>query len=285
LWFENAEDDEWGVKIEVGAGIEDGITLNAAWGWINFSDGLVKLSAGKIDDGVWGTTGYQGHDYSNDGLIRLEIKPSDELDLGLAFAYPNGGYEAGKIGNFFQQTIIGAKYSAEDSFTVATALKLFSEEDDYTDGDGMDVGWYLGFGYFGIEDLGINLEVLIDHLAKMSDKGEEAVTLQIDYSGVENLGIGVAVGFGFVKSFELDSFFADVWADYTVNDNVTVGADVTLNANGDFAFTSYDFSAYAKYAVGNAWMKGVIGANITTADSDDGEGTNPFFKLVFGFDF
>jgi len=292
LWFENAEDDEWGVKIAVGAAIDKGITLDNAWGWINFADGLLKISAGKMDDGVWGSGGAYDHDWSNDGLLRLEVKPTDELDIGLAFSFPKwdgGEYKAAKIGNFFQQTIIGVKYTG-DAFFVATALKLHSDEDStkdptYTPNNGMDAGWYFGFGYTGIEGLGIYVDGGIEHLAKMADEGEEELWLKFEYTGVDSLTIGADFGFGFVKSFELASFGADLWLEYAVSDAVTVGADVGLGANKDFAFTDYYFDAWAKYAVGNAWMKGVIGADITTKDSTDGEATKPYFKLVFGFDF
>jgi len=287
LWFEHAE-DEWGVKIKTGAAISTGLTLNNAWGWINFADGLVKLSAGKMDDGVWGSGGEYDHDWSNDGILRVEIKPTDELDIGLAFSFPNwddNEYKAGKIGNFFQQTIIGAKYTA-DTFFVATALKLHSEEDtSYPTDKDMDAGWYFGVGYTGIEGLEINVDGGIEYLTRMSDIGVETFWLKVAYTGIDSLTVGAKAGFGFIKSFELNGFDAGVWVEYAVSDAVSVGADVGLAANKDFAFTGYSFDAWAKYTAGNAWMKGVVGADITTKDSDDGEATKPYFKLIFGFDF
>jgi len=278
LWFEHAE-DEWGVKITTSASVPGGLDVGNAWGWINFADGLLKLSAGKTDDGVWGSGGRYDKDVS-DGLgVRLDVKPIDGLNFGFRLGYPNDGSSAGKIGNFFQETAIGVKYSADSWFAV-TALKLHSEESD--DYDKMNADWYFGVGYTGLDSFGFYLDGGIDYLATMSDDGKEALAEKVTFSGVENLGLTLGLTEKFVQSFKFDGLDAEINVDYAF-DAVSVGADASTAFNKDFKPTGFGFDAWAKYAIGNAWLKGVIGADIATKDF--GDSTDPYFKLVFGFDF
>jgi len=201
-------------------------------------------------------------------------------------SYPNGGVEAGKLANFFQETAIGVKYEA-DAFFVATALKLHSEE-SYKDAkakilyDKLNANWYFGVGYTGLDSFGFYLDGGIDNLATMSDDGKEALAEKVTFSGVENLGLTLGLTEKFVQSFKFDGLDAEINVDYAF-DAVSVGADASTAFNKDFKPTGFGFDAWAKYAIGNAWLKGVIGADIATKDF--GDSTDPYFKLVFGFDF
>ena len=299
--------DDWGLKIAGGGKNTGGYAMafDNAYGWMFLSDKLLKLSAGKIDDAAWGNGGETDTDVDTGPGIRLEVLPIDGLSVGAFFTYPApakgaekpDGVSAGKLSNFFQQTAFGFKYGA-DTFTVDAALRLFSEEDAYTTTNDTDAKFIFGFGFTGIQSLAVYVDGVFDHVLKMSDVGEEEIWESVKFTGIDNLGLKLTLGEGFVKSFELDWFKAKVAIDYAVSDTTSVGVDgngkMAKNAKDDLAFASWGFDVWGKYELGGAWVKGILGVDGYTKDYlkpatstgfDDPDSTAPYVRVLFGYSF
>jgi hypothetical protein len=109
-----------------------------AYGWINLLDKMVVISAGKIDDSIWGTGGVA--DVSFDGVsgVRLAVAPIDGLSLGLAVPFaPGNGQE---LSVPFKNMNFGVKYTAS-AFTAAVNAKLNSDGNETDEKTGVDLGF------------------------------------------------------------------------------------------------------------------------------------------------
>jgi hypothetical protein len=107
-----------------------------AYGWITFVDEIIKVSAGKIDDGTWKTGGLENYGVNGTG-IRIEIAPITGLNLGIMLRAPTDVTNT-TFKNFLSETAFGAKYES-DLFWVAGALLLDSTADGL-EGLGDDLG-------------------------------------------------------------------------------------------------------------------------------------------------
>ncbi|MDR3303746.1 MAG: hypothetical protein LBS86_04980, partial [Treponema sp.] len=116
---------------------------NFAYGWVNMFGGLAVLSAGMIDDGLWGTGNVVDSTFDNVKGLRLEVKPMDGLSLG--FAIPiilgDGSRDGDGYNKKYQLLALpfmnmdfGAKYGT-DAFTVVFGLKLSGHDGDTTTWD------------------------------------------------------------------------------------------------------------------------------------------------------
>jgi hypothetical protein len=103
-----------------------GVKVPFAFVWANVLNDMIKISAGKLDDAAWATQGDFDTQYDNTNGTRVEIKPIEGLNVGFALDIVDGaGVE---IGDFFLETVIGAKFVA-DPVTVVAAVKLDGEAD------------------------------------------------------------------------------------------------------------------------------------------------------------
>jgi hypothetical protein len=133
--------DNYGAQLRIRSD-NGGIGLHHAFVWGEFLNDIIKVSGGKIRGSVWGTDG--GKSYGLDGVdgVRFEFKPVAGLDFGFALdagavAQANGVLT---INQFFQETVLGVKYSS-DLFNAVLAYKLDSDADDddlSTDPTGVD---------------------------------------------------------------------------------------------------------------------------------------------------
>jgi hypothetical protein len=124
--------DNYGVVFGVrGEPAADGLPVKVynAYGWVTFLNEIIKVSAGKIDDGSWGTQGVQEYSSSGNG-VRLEVTPIEGLNFGLILTPPDD-LLATNIKDFVSETHLGAKYS-NDLFWAAGALKIDSQGDGLT---------------------------------------------------------------------------------------------------------------------------------------------------------
>lgn len=96
-----------------------------AYGWVNLLDKMVVISAGKIDDNIWGTGGVTDYDFDAVSGVRLAINPIDGLSLGLAVPFAAGDQE---VSLPFKNMNFGAKYAAP-AFSASVGLKLNDDGD------------------------------------------------------------------------------------------------------------------------------------------------------------
>jgi hypothetical protein len=250
LGFTNGGDD-WGVKIGASVGVDAegkayGLNVGDINGWVKFAD-IFKLTAGKGIGGAWGTGGNTDKDISGSNAgARLEITPIDGLNFGFRFGYAsdNGNVGPDKIANFFQETGIGVKYSA-DVWNVATGLDLDSEE---TNGKGLDALWYFGFNFTGIDIVTIHVGGIVNNL--FGEAGDMTVTLYEKLSGsIASLDWELAFKEAVVPSPVKAWLDAGLEYGIPINDkaSVAIGADASLTILDKFSFDSWDIYAKLSY--------------------------------------
>jgi hypothetical protein len=111
-----------------------------AYGWVNLLDKMVVISAGQIEDGIWGVGGVVDTNFDAVKGVRLAVNPIDGLSLGLAVPFAQGGGE--EVSLPFKNMNFGAKY-ATPAFSVALGLKLNAKAKTATDDEktGVDVAF------------------------------------------------------------------------------------------------------------------------------------------------
>lgn len=114
----NDDDVETSAKLALGGHVAIG---GWAYGWVNLLDKMVVISAGKIDDNIWGTGGVVDSNFDAVSGVRLAVAPIDGLSLGLAVPFAQG--DGQEVSLPFKNMNFGAKYTAP-AFSVAVGLKL-----------------------------------------------------------------------------------------------------------------------------------------------------------------
>jgi len=274
--------DDWGFTVGainsnvLPADNSSTFTIGDYNGWVKFAD-MFKLSVGKGIGGAWGTGGNTDasiNDGGNSVGYRLNITPAavSGLDFGFRFGYPAGKAAGTTIGNFLQETGVGAKYSA-DVWNAAAGVDFLSEEAGGFDGDA-----YAGFNYTGLGDY-----LSLVHVGLKAGKAfsAPAVTIfqrlsggvvglgwQLDIKEVIdplaiNIGLGLDYGIpindkasatvgadanaSYAEKFSADDW--DVWAalDYKFNGSVSTKAYFELG--NDFAF-SLKLAPFLRWTIG-----------------------------------
>jgi len=260
LSFTNSGDD-WGVNIGVNGDVtkddDEGkhaatINIGDMNGWVKFAN-MFKLTAGKGIDGAWGSGGNTDTNISgSDAGVRLEITPIDGLNFGFRFGYPNGGVQAKKVANFFQEIGIGAKYSA-DVWWFALGLDLDSEE---TTGDGLDGLFYFGFNFSGLSLFNIHVGSRVENAftdgrtVKLFEKFDGSVAglnwyLEANEKLIPDpLAVGLKVGLSYgitisdPASAEIGASAEASYADEFSFDKWDIYAKVTYKFNGNVSTTA-----------------------------------------------
>jgi hypothetical protein len=264
LTFTNSGDD-WGVNVGVNADRNKDNTTGSGHyfgnlnGWVKFGGGMFKLTAGNGGTGgVWQATGFKDWQVpgSNAGA-RLEITPISALNFGFVFGFPNKGVKANELGNFFQETGIGAKYDA-GIFVAGFGLKLFSPETgDIAETDAtvsLDAKVPLA-GLFTVE-----FDTLFENvLEKKATAMSKFVGLKLS-GDVAGLSWDANATTTLADDFDLAAG-AGLGYGITLNDKAGVdfgaGADFTVMPS--FSFDSWDVSAQYNYQLipskVNTWLK------------------------------
>jgi hypothetical protein len=118
----------YGAVFRLRADIASGTAVNySAYAWGKFVNDMLKVSAGTIHDGVWGTGGYKNWDVGGNG-VRFEVTPLAGLNLGVIFRVPANTLKDIKAEDFFNETAFGANYKS-DLFSIGGAVFLDSKGD------------------------------------------------------------------------------------------------------------------------------------------------------------
>jgi hypothetical protein len=293
-------DDAWGIELGIGANIDNlgEAFLYDAHGWILFAD-MIKVRAGLIDPGVWNTAGPEDWNFSSGGGVRLEIMPIEGLNIG-AFLNFNG-ISDGRISDlpvqdFFKNTVIGFSYANEDimGLYAALAFKLAADETAYQ--------LIFGLGLSPMEALGVKIEVSAFNLGKFSDAGWLWFVEDISYKVMDNFKAGIELHEQIVSKDSNPSLGDDTdcegsefylkampYAEFGVNENITVGGDIPLefwkNSAGDFGFATLGLDLWVKYAIeGNASLK--LGYGFVKGMKDyAGDKLDHSIRLLFNYSF
>jgi hypothetical protein len=264
--------DDWGLKAGTSAKRLDGGTLTVGdlYGWVKFA-GIFELSAGT-GRGGWGTAGPWEKKVTDALGVKLAIDAMPGLNFGFRFGYAKDGVGPNKLANFFQETGIGATYSA-GALSFAAGVNLDSEE---TNDNGLDASLYAGFKFTGIELVTISVDGGMDNvteksgaqLAYLGEKFNGSVagigwelsskqkfsdplsvtaaakaTYGIQISDPAKLSFEAGAGLTIMDEFNFDSVYAKANLDYKFNGNVSTGFELkvtdTMVKGADPAIASY----------------------------------------------
>jgi hypothetical protein len=221
-----------------------------AYAWASFVNDIIKVSAGRIDDGVWKTGGVENWGISGDGL-RVEIAPITGLNLGLMLRAP---VTTLTIKQFLSETAFGAKYES-DLFWVAAGIILDGQADGLT----------------GVNDDYL-ANVALDYLTGVGTLAADAP--DSDHGLDFRAGVGVKPLSFLEVSAEARAFNASKFADYgyfvldehvaakLLSDKLTVGLKAW------------------QYFFGSDWGKLVPTPAKALGDSDADEALKPYLKLL-----
>jgi hypothetical protein len=244
--------DDWGFTVGTSAKVDRdnnalGLTIGDFNGWVKFAD-MFKLTVGKGIGDAWTTGDNTGGKVDNGGNIgyRLEITPAavSGLNFGFRFAYPSGKTAATTIANFFQETGIGAKYSA-DVWNVAAGIDLVSEE-----AGGLDGNAYAGFNYTGLGDY-LSLIHVGAKINNTFDKAaDQAITLFERLSG-SVVGLNWTLDLNEAVTASPLAVGIELGLDYgiTISDktSATIGADADAKYADEFKLGGWDIWAQLNY--------------------------------------
>ncbi|MDR0496955.1 MAG: hypothetical protein LBH42_05010 [Treponema sp.] len=280
----NYEADGWGLMFGTSVKIEDdfnaAVGLDHAHGWMDFVDGMLRVRAGSIDPGVWGTGGWVDAGYAAVDGLRLEVMPIEGLNVGLAFGWPDGGVFANKIGNFFQEIVFGFEYATGD-MKMNASLKVYSEESSRGDTD-LDVT--AGFGFDGVENLKLYFGVELVSLM-VADNPTIRIGENIDFAVSDQLGVGLEAGETLCDG--LQEVFIKPFANFDLGDGMGVGAEIciTMEKDGDdnLGLSTIAPNLWFTKAIGGAEMK--VGYGFEMKTKDYGDSLDHYVKLIFSYSY
>jgi hypothetical protein len=277
-------------RLRADIGSTTGTLINySAYAWGKFFNDVLKVSAGKVHDGVWGSNGLKNWGVDGDG-VRLEITPLEGLNLGVMFRAP--GLES-TAKQFFNETAFGFNYKT-DLFAVGASLVLDGDADGLQEiekfggdkfvptpanDDDKDKGMSAaaGVSITPIPGLKVSAEGRGRNLGDFDKYGYWWFNEQATYQLLEKLEVAVlAKQFIFGKDlFGIDSerkahlqFIPSVG--YDLSDNLNVGLEATIGLWKDVYKTELAFTPGLTYTVGSGASIGAYyNLGITTPDKDD----------------
>jgi len=192
------------------------------YGWFEVLNGMLRFSAGKVDDGVWQSPGVDDFNYSTGLGLRFEAKPVDGLNVGFfirpAEEYKNywdgtlnlagnndfghrdvkGGEETihSRLVDALLETSFGAKY-VSNMFDVAAGFKLASEATGARTTD-----WNFGHEYFGAGTPNVSNVTSKDVYDNELKGAGFAAYIGFGLNMIENLTLGVGAELANLGAFE-----------------------------------------------------------------------------------
>jgi hypothetical protein len=257
------------------------VGFHQAYGWATFLNDVIKLSAGIIDDGAWGSGGMEGYAINGTG-VRFEITPIAGLNLGLMLRYSTDAPPPVTIKQFLSETAFGAKYES-DLFWLAGGLILDSDADKLA--TNADLKWhadvaaagapdsdqgldfYAGAGVTALPGLTVSVEARARNAAKFADYGQFVLDEKASYKLLDDK---VEVGLKAYQYFWAEdgskglnvnpSTTAETlkpyltfnpYVAYDVLDNVNVAFDVTFGLWKDNIDYELGFKPKVTYKIGD----------------------------------
>ncbi|MDR1430389.1 MAG: hypothetical protein LBI85_08885 [Spirochaetaceae bacterium] len=225
------------------------VSLVGAYGWVNFLDDQVRLSLGKISDGVWVTSLEKEHVLDkNIRGFRVEFKPRflGGLNLGAAFPAGDSGDTSYDGEEFANGMILGASY----------IHPLFNTVAAYDRGG---VGRVIfGFNYTGIYELtDAGIEIDYRDLTDTWDSGG-SVTIdeKIGYRIMRPLTVSLHASQTVYGDSDTDiNLLFNPEVSYRLTPSLTAGLEAELQSPDYFTTINLDLVPYVDYALsGGAYI-------------------------------
>ncbi|MCR5605245.1 MAG: hypothetical protein K6F69_00310 [Treponema sp.] len=242
-----------------------------AYAYVNPFGGLLTVSAGKLMDNWIGSDGYEGFSaFDGKNGFYAGVNPIEGLSIGGGAVVDyledtdtsddSYKYRASK-----KQVYFGAKYAKEDVFSVAAAGVLAGE-------------FYANVNINAVKDLLLAFEY--DHASDdILDDGTSAYSAentfveQVEYTGVENLLVGV-FSYQFLNDHSITNDDSNLvvtitpYAKYEINETFGASLESTITINSyDDAPDTYATIVPAFYVKANDKAKASLWALIST-DTD-----------------
>jgi hypothetical protein len=222
----------------------DPISLVGAYGWANFLDNQVRLSMGKISDGVWVTS--LENEYVLDELrgFRIELKPRFLSGLNLGAAFHTGEttsttYDSKEFG---YGMVLGGSY----------ITPLFNAVVAYDrSGNGTVIG---GFNYTGVYDLtDAGIEIKYGEFADWETRGYITIDEKIGYRVMRPLTVSMRAAQTIYGDSKKDaSLLFNPEIAYKLNAVLTLGLEAELQSPDYFKTANLDVIPYLDYALPGA---------------------------------
>jgi hypothetical protein len=195
-------------------------TPKGIYGWAELFDRQIRLSLGKISDGVWVTSMDNEYTFDEIAGARVEYRtPLEGLSVGMAFDAGDYTFE-----NFAKQLIFGGSYVSAIFNTVAAY--------DF----GSNTRALFGFNFTGIDDLTTaGIELRVTDIALWKKYGELAIDEEVAYRIIRPLTVSLHLGqtaYGKAGS-DVGLAFRPGIA-YKITQALTGSLDVEVNSNDVF---------------------------------------------------
>jgi hypothetical protein len=222
----------------------DPVSLVGAYGWFNFWANQIRLSMGKISDGVWVTS--LENEYVLDELsgFRLELKPKllSGLNIGAAFHTGDPGAPTYTFKDFADGMVLGGSY-IHPLFNVVVAYDRSRS--------GKVIG---GINYTGIYDLtDAGIEIKYNDFYNWKYDGYIRIDEKIGYRVMRPLIVSLRAAqtqYGDSQK-DLQLLFNPELA-YKLNAAMTVGLEAEVESPDLFKSVNLDLVPYLDYALPGA---------------------------------
>jgi hypothetical protein len=245
-----------------------------AYVYANALNDMIKISGGKLSDTPWSTGGDEDWSLGNTFGARIEVKPIDGLNLGVALDVPVvAAHGTLKIADFLQETVIGAKYTA-DAFAVDLGVKLDSEADPIPGNSSKEIELQFGFVLTSIANLTAFIEGDITELND-DDNREIDIREKVGYQISDALEAHLAFSeYGSLKDLDADPLGIDIWPGlsyFVIPDKFNAYLDVGIIANTKFDPLNFEIIPgiewyYANNAKINFFYDGLFGKDAADID-------------------
>jgi len=253
-----------------------------AFGWFNLMDGMMRITAGYIDENRWMSPCAGEWRYSRGLGVRFELSPIEELNVGV-FIRPSHRWntqDSQDVANAFLNTSFGISFDA-GIVDVAAGLELAGDGElrradegrwgamgrngpviDLDGDDSVAVSAYVGLALHVIEDLGLAFGVHVANIDDLNNHGNIHINQDISFDlspirvGIEmhqlfwNIGDGVPVAGNNDMTTQLEFL---PWAGFDISDTTRVGAEIPLNFrfhDGDMEWLEIGFVPYVRHQLG-----------------------------------
>jgi hypothetical protein len=223
---------------------EDPVSLVGAYGWFNFWDNQVRLSMGKISDGVWVTS--LENEYVLDELsgFRVELKPKllGGLNVGAAFHTGDPGAPAYTFKEFADGMVVGGSY-IHPLFNVVAAYDRSRS--------GKVIG---GLNYTGIYDLtDAGIEIKYNDFYNWKYDGYIRIDEKIGYRVMRPLVVSLRAAQTHYGDSQKDlQLLFNPEVTYKLNAALTVGLEAEVESPDLFKTVNLDVVPYLDYALPGA---------------------------------
>lgn len=206
------------------------------YAWGTFADGLVKVKAGKVDDGSWATKGDAGYDFADGKGLQVQVMPVKGLNLGAKLDLVA---DTATINEFVGETAFAGAYS-NDMFGFQAGYKF----DTYVDGSSNEeAAAYVGLDIKAVPNLGAQFEAKFFDIGMDSELQTQELCETFSYTVSDPLSLGLVC-------YQELSGDSDVKIEMTFNPSVSyvLNDKITLGLSGYYGTQEdvYDSEIYVK---------------------------------------